>query len=202
MCVCFRFGSCVHGRGKVADLSIICLWLAPGFACTSISPLMERPEAREKHADLLQSCVNGGLPVCEPETWTQGAYLQLLHRQTSSSLAACQWQGMQSKQTAQCQGARTQLWSGQQDTNVPRPTLAQARPQSQKSRQNSGSTPTPCLDKPVLARNTHNSKAQYVTAMPGVAMLAMAQNHIQTNSMGLQCVVNVVMNRMHTHRHE
>ena len=48
--------------------------------------------------------------------------------------------------------------------------------------------PTPCLDKPVLAHDTHNSKAQYVTAMPGIAMLAMAKNHIKTNRMGLQRV--------------
>ena len=46
------------------------------------------------------------------------------------------------------------------------PPLAQARPWSQKSRQNSGPT-----------------------AMPGIAMLAMAKNHIKTDSMGLQCVV-------------
>ena len=29
----------------------------------------------------------------------------------------------------------------------------------------------------------------YMTAMPGIARLAMAENHIKTNSMGLQCVV-------------
>ena len=29
----------------------------------------------------------------------------------------------------------------------------------------------------------------YVTAMPGITLLAMAENHIRTNSMGLQCVV-------------
>ena len=79
--------------------------------------------------------------------------------------------------------------------------LAQAWPRSQKSRQNSGSTPTPCLDRPVLARDTH-SKARYVTDMPGIAILAIAENHIPTNSMGLQCVVQVVMNRMHNHIHE
>ena len=28
-----------------------------------------------------------------------------------------------------------------------------------------------------------------VTAMPGITLLAMAENHIRTNSMGLQCVV-------------
>ena len=50
------------------------------------------------------------------------------------------------------------------------PPLAQARPQSQKSRQDSGSTLTPYLDKPVLARDTHDSKARHMTAMPGIAM--------------------------------
>ena len=35
----------------------------------------------------------------------------------------------------------------------------QARPRSQKSRQNSVSTPTPGLDKPVLVRDAHDSKA-------------------------------------------
>ena len=44
----------------------------------------------------------------------------------------------------------------------------------------------PCLDKPVLARNTHGSKAQHVTTMLVKAMLAMAKGHIKTNSMGLQ----------------
>ena len=70
----------------------------------------------------------------------------------------------------------------------PLPPLAQAQLRSQKFRQNSGSTPTLCVDKPVLARGAHNSKARYVTATPGIAMLAMAQNHIKTNRMGLQCV--------------
>ena len=49
--------------------------------------------------------------------------------------------------------------------------------------------PTPCLDKSVLACDTHDSKAWYATAMPRIAMLAVAENHIKTNSMGLQCVV-------------
>ena len=40
-----------------------------------------------------------------------------------------------------------------------------------------------CLDKPVLARDTHNSKARYGTATPGIAMLAMAEHHIKTNRM-------------------
>ena len=39
------------------------------------------------------------------------------------------------------------------------PPLAQARPRSQKSGQNGGSTPTPCLDKAVHARDTCDSKA-------------------------------------------
>ena len=65
--------------------------------------------------------------------------------------------------------------------SVPLP-LVQAQPRSQKTKQNGGSTPAPCLDKPMLVRNTHGSKA-------GIAMLAMADNHIKTNSMGLQCVV-------------
>ena len=34
------------------------------------------------------------------------------------------------------------------------PPLAQARPRSQKSGQNGGSTPTPCLDKAVHAHDT------------------------------------------------
>ena len=38
------------------------------------------------------------------------------------------------------------------------PPLAQARPQSQKSGQNGGSTPTPCLDKAVHARDTCDSQ--------------------------------------------
>ena len=40
----------------------------------------------------------------------------------------------------------------------PPPPLAQARPRSQKSGQNGGSTPTPCLDKVVHARDTRDSK--------------------------------------------
>ena len=51
------------------------------------------------------------------------------------------------------------------------------------------STPTPCVDKPVLERNTHTSKARYLTTMPGIAMLAMTENHITANRMGLPCVV-------------
>ena len=39
------------------------------------------------------------------------------------------------------------------------PPLAQARPRSQKSGQNGGSTPTPCLDKAVHARDTCDSHA-------------------------------------------
>ena len=38
------------------------------------------------------------------------------------------------------------------------PPLAQARPRSQKSGQNGGSTPTPCLDKAVHARDTCDSQ--------------------------------------------
>ena len=41
---------------------------------------------------------------------------------------------------------------------VPPLPLAQARPRSQKSGQNGGSTPTPCLDKAVHARDTRGSK--------------------------------------------
>ena len=40
----------------------------------------------------------------------------------------------------------------------------------------------------MLARDTHNSKAWYVTATPGMAMLAVAETHIQPNRMGWQCV--------------
>ena len=65
------------------------------------------------------------------------------------------------------------------------PPPAQARPQSQTSRYNSDAMPTPCLDKPVLARNTHNSQIGYVTATPGMAMLAMPEHHIQTHRIGL-----------------
>ena len=64
------------------------------------------------------------------------------------------------------------------------PALAQARPRSQKYSQNSGST-----DKPGLAHNTHASKARYVTAVPAIVMLAVAEHHTQTNRMGVQCVV-------------
>ena len=42
-------------------------------------------------------------------------------------------------------------------TDLP-PPLAQARPRSQKSSQNGGSTPTPCLDKAVHAHDTRDSK--------------------------------------------
>ena len=50
---------------------------------------------------------------------------------------------------------------------------------SQKSRQHSGSTPTLRLDKPVLARDTHNSKTQYMTAMPGTGgSLAKKQKNV------------------------
>ena len=38
------------------------------------------------------------------------------------------------------------------------PPLAQAQPRSQKSSQNGGSTPTPCLDKALHARDTRDSK--------------------------------------------
>ena len=41
---------------------------------------------------------------------------------------------------------------------VPPLPLTQARPRSQKSGQNGGSTPTPCLDKAVHARDTRGSK--------------------------------------------
>ena len=57
----------------------------------------------------------------------------------------------------------------------------------QRSRTRGGATS--CLGKPLLACDTHGSKARYMTAMRGIAMLAMAKNHIKTNSMGLQCVV-------------
>ena len=43
------------------------------------------------------------------------------------------------------------------DPSYPPPLpIAQARPWDQKTRQNSGSTPTLCLDKTMLARDTHN----------------------------------------------
>ena len=40
------------------------------------------------------------------------------------------------------------------------PPLAQARPRSQKSGQNGGSTPTPCLDKAVHVRDTCDSQTR------------------------------------------
>ena len=43
---------------------------------------------------------------------------------------------------------------------TPPPPIAQPRPRFQKSRQNNGSTPTPCFDKPVLVRDTHGIKAR------------------------------------------
>ena len=43
-------------------------------------------------------------------------------------------------------------------TKEPYPPLAQARPRSQKSSQNGGSMPTPCLDKAVHAHDTRDSK--------------------------------------------
>ena len=46
---------------------------------------------------------------------------------------------------------------GHNERLVP-PPLAQARPRSQKSGQNGGSTPTPCLDKAVHARDTCDSQ--------------------------------------------
>ena len=57
-----------------------------------------------------------------------------------------------------------------------------------RATKNSGSTPT-SLDKPVLGRDTHASKARYVTATAGIAMLGIAEDHIQTNRVGLWCVV-------------
>ena len=47
-----------------------------------------------------------------------------------------------------------QIWVN----NSTPPPLAQARPRSQKSGQNGGSTPTPCLDKAVHARETCDSQ--------------------------------------------
>ena len=41
---------------------------------------------------------------------------------------------------------------------IPPPPLAQARPRSQKSGENGGSTPTPCLDKAVHVRDTCDSQ--------------------------------------------
>jgi hypothetical protein len=56
----------------------------------------------------------------------------------------------------------------------------------------------------MLVRDTRVSKARYVTAMPGVAMLATAEHRIKTIGMGWGCDVwyNVVVHKMHTHRHE
>ena len=47
---------------------------------------------------------------------------------------------------------------GHNTTNTPPPPLAQARPRSQKSGENGGSTPTPCLDKAVHACDTCDSQ--------------------------------------------
>ena len=47
------------------------------------------------------------------------------------------------------------------------PPLAQARPRSQKSGQNGGSTPTPCLDKAVHARDTCDSHARNIIVCHG-----------------------------------
>ena len=49
----------------------------------------------------------------------------------------------------------TGMWLGLRGTPPP---LAQARPRSQKSGQNGGSTPTPCLDKAVHAHDTCDSQ--------------------------------------------
>ena len=49
------------------------------------------------------------------------------------------------------------------------------------------------MHKPVLVHDIRHSKARYVPAMPGIPMLAMAENHITTNSMGLQCLVQIVL---------
>ena len=48
-----------------------------------------------------------------------------------------------------------------------------------------GRSVSPCLDKPVLVRDAHDSKARPMATVPGTAMLAMAEHHIQTNGMGL-----------------
>ena len=52
------------------------------------------------------------------------------------------------------------MWSIHGQIPVTTPPLAQARPRSQKSGQNGSSTPTPCLDKAVHARDTCDSKAR------------------------------------------
>ena len=62
-------------------------------------------------------------------------------------------------------------------------------------------TSTPCLHKPVLARDTHGSKARYVTAMAGIAMLAMAEITSKQTAWGRNVWYNVVMNRMQNPRH-
>ena len=54
------------------------------------------------------------------------------------------------------------MWVSCQSIATPQrmvpPPLAQARPRSQKSGENGGSTPTPCLDKAVHARDTCDSQ--------------------------------------------
>ena len=59
--------------------------------------------------------------------------------------------------TAQSRTPAYRRDEGVQLTPIP---PGQARPRSQKSRQENGSTPTPCLDKAVHARDTHKRKAR------------------------------------------
>ena len=47
---------------------------------------------------------------------------------------------------------------GTEEPTHPGPPFVQARPRSHKTKQNSGSTPTPCLDITVLACGTHDGK--------------------------------------------
>ena len=70
-----------------------------------------------------------------------------------------------------------------------RPRVVQTRRSRDHSLRMGSGAADMCLDKAVLAHDAHNSKARYVTAMPGIATLAMAENHIKSNSIGLQCVV-------------
>ena len=59
---------------------------------------------------------------------------------------------------ADLENGHTKLHHSSMHKFVPPPPLAQARPRSQKSGQNGGSTPDPCLDKAVHARDTCDSQ--------------------------------------------
>ena len=53
-----------------------------------------------------------------------------------------------------------------------------------ESQENDGQAGPPCLDKAVVALD---ARYENVTARLAIATFAMAENHIKTNSIGLQC---------------